>query len=67
MASVPDIQSLPFSRERTSAFNLSEPETDFLSELDDQLTSPSSFYAGTGGKPPLTFSTIPDTKSHRKR
>ena len=49
-------------------FNLPpEVDSDFLAELDEQLTSPSSFYAGTGGKPPISFTTTPELKSHKKR
>lgn len=52
-------------RERASTLNISaEPEADFL-DLEEHLISPSSIYAGTGGKPPLAFAM--DTKSHRKR
>jgi len=51
-------------RERSSALNFMDLESDFL-DLEDQLTSPSSFYTGTGGKPPLSFSL--ETKSNRKR
>lgn len=39
-------------------------DTDIL-DLDDQFT-PSALYAGTGGKPPLTFS-LSDSKPPRKR
>ena len=54
-----------FRRERASTLNISaEPEADFL-DLEEHLISPSSIYAGTGGKPPLAFAM--DTKSHRKR
>lgn len=52
-------------RERTSTWNIHE-DTDYLAELDEQLTSPSSFYAGTGGKPPLVFA-MAETKSHKKK
>ena len=55
-------------RERTAALNLSsEVEADFLADIEEQLTSPSSFYTGTGGKPPLSFTAVNDTKSHKKR
>ena len=57
-----------YRRERSSGLNLSsEVDSDFLAELEDQLTSPSSFYTGTGGKPPLAFAAVGDAKSHRKR
>lgn len=49
-------------RERTTtAF---ADDTDFL-DLDDRLTPPSELYAGSGGKPPLTFQM--ETKSHKKK
>ena len=59
--------SFYFRRERLSALNISsENENDFLTDLEDHLTSPSSLYTGTGGKPPLTF--VPaDTKLNKKR
>ena len=57
-----------YRRERTAALNLSsEIESDFLADIEEQLTSPSSFYTGTGGKPPLSFTAVSDTKSNRKR
>ncbi|XP_064405923.1 inhibitor of growth protein 3-like [Halichondria panicea] len=47
----------PRREHRTSAsFSLhTDLDSDIL-DLDDQLSPPSSFYAGTGGKPPLSFS-----------
>lgn len=39
-------------------------ETDFL-DFDGQLTPPSELYAGSGGKPPLSFHM--DAKSHKKK
>lgn len=52
-------------RERASALNLStDADTDLL-DFEEHFSSPSSFYAGTGGKPPLAFSI--DSKPSRKR
>lgn len=54
-------------KERQSVLSLPGPadiDSDVL-DLDDNFT-PSSLYAGTGGKPPLAFS-ISDTKPQRKR
>ena len=50
-----------YRRERTTAFG---DDTDFL-DLEDHLPPPSELYAGTGGKPPLTFQM--ETKSHKKK
>jgi hypothetical protein len=52
-----------FRRERTTTTAFAD-DTDFL-DLDDHLTPPSELYAGSGGKPPLTFHM--DTKSHKKK
>ena len=51
------------SRERLNVS--SENENDFLTDLEE-LTSPSSFYAGTGGKPPMSFVSV-DSRSQKKR
>ncbi len=40
----------------SAAFSLSTDLDADILDLDDQLSPPSSFYTGTGGKPPLSFS-----------
>ena len=52
-----------FRRERTTTTAFAD-DTDFL-DLEDHLTPPSELYAGSGGKPPLSFHM--DTKSHKKK
>ena len=51
-------------REKISTFTLSEAETDIL-EFEEPLSSPSSFYTGTGGKPPLAFG-LSDTRPRKR-
>ena len=51
-------------RERVSTLNLSTEVDSELLDFEDHFSSPSSFYAGTGGKPPLAFSI---DKPSRKR
>lgn len=58
--------AFPFLRrdkEKLSVLLPSDMDTDIL-DLDDQFT-PSSLYAGTGGKPPLTFS-MSDPKPRKR-
>ena len=60
---IPLNRPLKYSRRdrTTTAF---ADETDFL-DLGDHLTPPSELYAGSSGKPPLTFHM--DTKMHKKK
>lgn len=51
-------------RDRVSTLNLSTDVDSELLDFEDHFSSPSSFYAGTGGKPPLAFSI---DKPSRKR
>ncbi len=51
-------------KERLPILPLSTEDTDVL-DLEEHFT-PSSLYAGTGGKPPLSFS-MADTKPTKKR
>lgn len=51
-------------RDRISTLNLSTDVDSELLDFEDHFSSPSSFYAGTGGKPPLAFSI---DKPSRKR
>lgn len=49
-----------------SVFHMAAAEADSdILDLDDQFT-PSALYAGTGGKPPMSFN-LADNKSSRKR
>lgn len=67
MSLVANLLILFFRREhRASAAFSIPPEVDSeLLDFEDHLSSPASFYAGTGGKPPLSFS-LSDPKSQKR-
>lgn len=56
-----------FRREHrpSATFSLSADLDTELLDLDDQLSPPASFYTGTGGKPPLSFS-LSDSKPPKR-
>ena len=57
-AKLPSLVFVPVrrrDRDRVSTLNLSTDVDSELLDFEDHFSSPSSFYAGTGGKPPLAF------------